>query len=191
MRVGTKSLLFGVHQVFLHWIFVWIAWRRLYGRRPNLKETLCIFWHDWGYAGAEWMDLGSGVLHPLLGGRLSDLLFGPSFGDLVRFHSRKVAVMYGAQPSALCAPDKLASLLYPKWLYLLLARASGEIDEYKSHMGMTHLSDGEWFDAMCGVAYDWAEEHVCPAHRDNMRRTFPRHTQRNEPGVAGHAVPLA
>ena len=66
MKIGTKSLLFGVHQFFWHPLTVYWAWKRLYGR-PSLREFVCIFVHDWGYWRAGDMDGAIGGLHPELG----------------------------------------------------------------------------------------------------------------------------
>ena len=51
MKMGTKSLLFGVHQFFIHPLMVLLAWIVLYRSFPGLKELVCIFIHDWGYWG--------------------------------------------------------------------------------------------------------------------------------------------
>lgn len=63
MKVGTRSLLFGLHQFLLHPIFVELAWRRLYGR-PSTREALAILLHDWGYWGIARMEGGEADEHP-------------------------------------------------------------------------------------------------------------------------------
>src|SRR3972149_2822184 len=75
MRVGTQSILWGVHQFILHPILVYKAWTRIYARRPSLRETLCIFAHDLGYIGKTTMDGPDGLLHPEFGARLLRWLF--------------------------------------------------------------------------------------------------------------------
>jgi hypothetical protein len=75
MRVGTKSLLFGVHQVFIHPIFVTMAWIKLYGL-PTWKEFICIVVHDWGYWSRKDIDGDEGKSHPELGAKLAGKLFG-------------------------------------------------------------------------------------------------------------------
>ena len=45
-------------------------------------------------------------------------------------HSRFYAEQMGMQVSRLFYADKLAIYLYPRWLYLLISNASGEIHEY-------------------------------------------------------------
>lgn len=53
--VGTRSLLFGVHQFLWHPWTVYRAWRYLYGK-PTWREVVCIFLHDLGYFGKPNMD---------------------------------------------------------------------------------------------------------------------------------------
>jgi len=86
----------------------------------------------------------SGKYHPLLGARIARWFFGDEYGDLVLYHSRAMAELHGAPVSRMCWPDKVATAVYPKWLYLLLANLSGEIGEYKRDMGLEHLGDSEW-----------------------------------------------
>ena len=87
MKVGTKSLFWGVHQVFLHPIFVAIAWNRLYGWYPDhcyrswsldlpkywLSLILCFIVHDWGYFGLSEMDGPEGDKHPVFGAQIAHL----------------------------------------------------------------------------------------------------------------------
>jgi hypothetical protein len=131
MRVGTKSLLFGVHQVFLHPFFVARAWKACHGSYPRqLPVWMAIVCHDWGYFGCPEMDGPEGKQHPRLGAKLIGKLFGPEWEAFALYHSRSLAHLDDREPSALCAPDKLSFAYYPEWLYLLLARASGELQEY-------------------------------------------------------------
>lgn len=83
MKVGTKSLLFGVHQFIWHPITVARAWRRLHRKWPTLAECICIFVHDWGYWGCNDMDGPEGKNHPKLGARLAAIWVG-------RFHRLKM-----------------------------------------------------------------------------------------------------
>src|SRR5688572_14675463 len=64
MNVGTKSLLFGVHQFLWHPLTVWLAYVRLYGRLPNWWQCIAIFCHDLGYWGRPNMDGKEGKQHP-------------------------------------------------------------------------------------------------------------------------------
>jgi hypothetical protein len=130
MKVGTKSLLFGVHQFLLHPIAVLIVWTRLYGIPRDYRIYIAAIVHDWGYWGSPNIDGIEGKMHPELGGKIMDRLFGPQWGDFTRYHSRSYAQMMEAHPSRLCLVDKRASVLLPAWLYLLLANLTGEIKEY-------------------------------------------------------------
>ncbi len=57
-------------------------------------------------------------------------LFGPEWREFVLCHSRHWAERTGKPYSKLCVADKLAFVLTPAWLYLPMARASGELREY-------------------------------------------------------------
>ena len=147
MRVGTKSLLIGVHQLVWHPITVYLAWRKLYGR-PRARETFCILVHDWGYWGSPDMDGQSGIDHPKLGSEIAGRLFGDYYRQLVLLHSRHLARKLGATPSKLCWADKASILFEPEWFYLLRARASGELAEYRARAAWrvrTEESDSKWF----------------------------------------------
>ena len=71
LPVGSRSLLFGVHQFIWHPITVAVAWRKIYGKWPTFLESLCILVHDWGYWGCPDMDGAQGKMHPVLGSRLA------------------------------------------------------------------------------------------------------------------------
>ncbi len=149
MRVGTKSLLFGVHQFIYHPITVAVAWRRLYGEWPNWHEWISIFCHDLGYWGKPNMDGAEGRSHPYVGARIACQIAGWTHGWLNRrlesrafehgvylqtlYHSREFAKSVSAQPSKLCWADKYCVCLEPGWFYLLRARLSGEIVEYTAN----------------------------------------------------------
>ena len=87
MNVGTRSLLFGIHQFIWHPIVVWRAWKYLYGR-PTWKEIVCIIIHDWGYWGKPNLDGPEGVEHPLHGANLAMRWFGDRYWNLCAGHSR-------------------------------------------------------------------------------------------------------
>jgi len=153
MRVGTKSLLFGVHQFIWHPFTVYLAWTEKYGR-PTLKETLCIIVHDWGYWGMPNMDGEEGVKHPDRGALIAKKLLGEDYFMMCIAHSRDYSKRYGVEPSKLCWADKLSIKYDPKWFYLLRARLSGELKEYRSRShreGEVHITepDSVWFDYLC------------------------------------------
>jgi hypothetical protein len=136
VKVGTKSLLFGVHQIALHGPFVWLAWRRVYGAWPDWRTTISAVIHDIGYFGCGDMDGREGIDHPELGARLAGRWLGREQHAMVLFHSRSKARRHRANVSALCLPDKLSVFLYPSWLYTLLAVLSGEYREYQARLGL-------------------------------------------------------
>ena len=49
MRVGTKSVLFGVHALWIHPFFVAWAWWKLFGFPWDLKLWFAFLLHDAGY----------------------------------------------------------------------------------------------------------------------------------------------
>ena len=133
MKIGTKSLLFGVHQVFLHPLFVLAGWVKLYGR-PNWKELVCIVIHDWGYWGCADMDGEEGGKHPEWAAQKAlDWLDAPKslkYFNLCFLHSRFFAEEVRQIPSKLCWADKLGTAMMPTWLWVFLAKLTGEAEEY-------------------------------------------------------------
>lgn len=184
MKRGTKSVLFGVHQFIVHPLFVAIAWILIYRKVPTVKELVCIFLHDIGYFGKPNMDGQEGERHPHVGADVAEMLFGSIYGDLVRYHSRATARTLNRDVSMLCLPDKLATLLYPKWMYIILGRLSGEIDEYKWRMGMRWASDGEWLDITKIKLYKWAYRNTNSEERIRLLKYFaphlPKHCSRGD-----------
>lgn len=133
---------------------------------------LAFFVHDLGYFGSPNMDGPEGELHPLVGARIMDAICGEPWGDFVKYHSRFLAKKDGAKPSPLCMADKLAIVLPPRWIYLILGGLTGEIDEYMArsdrnnatgskyaHMHPTLGDRKQWHDDMCAYVRRWVEEH--------------------------------
>lgn len=147
MKVGTKSLLFGVHQFAWHPFTVWRAWRHLYGSSPTWRECVCIVVHDWGYWGCSNMDGEEGEAHPNVGAAIAGRLFGPAYHDLVLLHSRSLSKRLGREPSKLCWADKFSMLYDWEPFYLFRARLTGELAEYRAnamhHVSLT-ASDRTW-----------------------------------------------
>ncbi len=67
MKVGSKSVLFGVHAFWLHPWFVAEAWSRLYGFPWQPWLWVLFFVHDIGYLGKPNMDGEEGERHPWVG----------------------------------------------------------------------------------------------------------------------------
>jgi hypothetical protein len=124
MRMGTKSLLFGCHQVILHPIFVTAAWIKCYKKLPNPKEQICIIIHDWGYWGKPNMDGPEGEGHPRWAANFADHHLGIHYGDLCMYHSRFLAKLRHHSVSKLCLPDKVGVGMMPVWLWVSLSASS-------------------------------------------------------------------
>lgn len=173
--VGTRSLLFGAHQVAIHPWFVAAAWWRVYGFGPVAERTGLVvrlrdprLWvafvvHDLGYWGLPNMDGPEGETHPEWGARVMGRLFGEAWHDFTLLHSRFYSRRLERPFSALCVADKLASALEPWWFYIARVRLSGEVREYmKGQTGRTPgdgLGYREWNRAVCAYLRAWVEEH--------------------------------
>ncbi|MFA5187517.1 MAG: hypothetical protein WC551_13640 [Patescibacteria group bacterium] len=162
MKVGTRSLLFGVHQVLIHPVGVALAWRRLYGR-PGWRVLVCIFIHDWGYWGLANMDGEEGEDHPETGAGIAGWLFGAEYRDLCLLHSRHYARAAGVAPSRLCWADKMSILYEPWWFYLGRAWLSGELFEYRRNCEKAGVFPGRgshraWFEWLRGRLVKLGEE---------------------------------
>ena len=145
MKIGTKSVLFGVHAFWLHPWIVLRAWFLIHGCRPSLAELMAILTHDLGYWGQPNMDgKDGGEKHPEKAaawwrGRFGQ--FGNQVAEIILGHSRFHAAANNIELSALFKPDKLATALYPIWIYLLLGNLSGEIKEYMDLRGTEKYPD--------------------------------------------------
>src|SRR5438270_2660519 len=130
MRVGTKSVLFGAHCFFIHPFFVAFGWWAL-GQFPwDPRLWAAFFLHDLGYLFSPNMDGPEGEEHVHFGAKIMGLLFGDWWADFTVRHSRYWAKRNGVSVSKLCYADKLAFAMTPGWLYLPMARATGELAEY-------------------------------------------------------------
>ena len=150
MKIGTKSVLFGYHAFWLHPFLVAEGWRRLYGFPFDPRLWAAFFLHDIGYLGKPNMDGKEGEAHPEMGAKVMHFLFDEydpypfhhwcvafisinKWRDLCLFHSRCYAAKARKPISKLCYADKLAFMLYPKWLLKILYALTGEWEEYKTH----------------------------------------------------------
>jgi hypothetical protein len=152
MTIGTKSVLFGIHNPIIHGFFVFLAWWRLYGFPYNPKLWLCFLLHDIGYWGCRDLDGIRGKLHPYRGANLISLLCDSYEGWAFKkpskspwyyqslYHSRYLAGINNSPPSRLCMADKAATIMTPVWLYLFIGKLTGEIyyymdaDKHRQHM---------------------------------------------------------
>lgn len=142
MKMGTKSLLFGVHQFVIHPLVVTLAWRKLYHAWPTFMQLYCIIIHDWGYWGCSKMDTGDGSLHPLWAASR----FSPRspYSNLCLYHSRHTARILRHPVSALYYADKLSFAYMPWWLYVTLGVLTGEIYEYRKQTEDNHITSPKW-----------------------------------------------
>ena len=153
MRIGTKSLLYGVHQFLIHPAYVLLAWRIVYRKAPRLHELVAIIIHDWGYWGCPNMDGTWGERHPRIAAKgfinatkryrrsnifwlfVGSVVYGKRWQiySEIMGHSRFNAKAFGIPLSKLFRADKMATAIYPRWLYLLLGNLTGEIHDYMEH----------------------------------------------------------
>jgi len=150
MKIGTKSILFGVHQFLWHPITVLIAWVYLYRKFPNWKECICIIIHDWGYWGVDNIDGEEGEKHPEWAANIVKILFGIYYYKLCLYHSRHYAKNEKEEPSILCWADKFSIVFDPYFFYIIRATISGEIVELRkttADAGFIKMSatNKEWF----------------------------------------------
>jgi hypothetical protein len=108
---------------------------------------MCWICHDWGYWWKPNLDGEEGIGHPELGAKIMSI-FGNKWKLMVILHSgfyvdklnkelnEELSPGYKHpmnlyKPSKLYYADKLASVLYPRFLYRLLSGWSGEYKEYR------------------------------------------------------------
>jgi hypothetical protein len=111
MKQGTMSVLFGCHSP-IHSIVVLVAWCKLYGRLPAPWQVVCIFLHDIGHWGMDYLDnYEEKKRHGELGAKLAHFLFGQKGYDLIAGHNP----YNGAPKSLLHDPDKYSWVIAPVW----------------------------------------------------------------------------
>lgn len=188
MKIGTKSVLYGAHCFLIHPWFVLAAWIKLYGFPFDPRLWVAFFVHDLGYFGKPNMDGPEGETHVELGAKIMHKLFdwkkvagSPYYdlntgkpvivyydiwGNFSRYHSRYYAKKECAQPSKLCFADKLSFVLTPRWLYLTLVNATGEIHEYLKNAKKAETKhwkpvEGQkiWHTQLCKYMTDWVSKH--------------------------------
>ena len=160
MTLGTKTLLFGVHQFIWHPLFVLLAWVRLYGSFPSWRELVCIIIHDWGYWGKPSLKCADGDKHPELGARIAYHLLGYEWKNFILGHSSFYIERNQIPRSKLMAPDKYWHCMIPLWLYKCMAVPSREFAHYRGvkHARQVSKQDGEpdwvWWARLQIVCYE-------------------------------------
>lgn len=125
MTEGTKTVLFGSHNVLMHSLFIIIAWVLLYKKVPKFWQLVCIFIHDIGYFGMNHLTADTNENHTELGAKIGYRLFGFKAWLFIVGHSRKDAEKYGVPLSELEAPDDYVWVIMPLWLISLLQYLEG------------------------------------------------------------------
>ncbi len=109
---GTISVLFGCHQFLIHPLCVLVAWYKEYKSLPNFMELCCIFLHDIGHVGLQYLsDPEQKKLHWVGGAYWAFRFFGIDGFLLVAGHSAQS----GFPRSKLYLPDKKSWLVAPDW----------------------------------------------------------------------------
>ncbi len=186
MKIGTRSIVFGVHQFLIHPLMLAYCWWKVYEFPWDFRLWVAFFVHDLGYVGKPNMDGPEGESHPELGARIMHRLFDSAnstkWGDFCLFHSRFYAENAGKGISPLCVPDKAVIYVTPRWLYLLQSRLSGECHEYMAHRTgngkYVKESDGnritpgdinEWYTKMTAKCRWYVGEHRDSSYEDYLR----------------------
>lgn len=115
MTEGTRSLLFGCHHWLLHPLAVTRAWRRLHRCWPSRREFFCIFVHDWGLWGMNYVS-ESKAGHWQRGAGIAHRRYGCWAWSFVAGHCPKES---HEERSLLFQADKLSWLCQPVWLLAL------------------------------------------------------------------------
>lgn len=111
MTQGTVSIFFGCHSPF-HSIQVIRAWIKLYGSIPSWREMICIFLHDIGHFGRNYLDdYEQKKTHWELGAKIAYILFGPEGYRFVAGH----CTHSGYPKSPLYKADKYSWHIAPRW----------------------------------------------------------------------------
>jgi hypothetical protein len=184
-------VIFGVHATLVHPFFVAYAWSRLFGFPWDPRLWVAFLVHDLGYICKANMESSEGQQHVVLGGRIMGWLFGPEWRDFTLCHSRHWAERVGKKYSKLCLADKLAFVLTPAWLYLPMARLSGELYEYMRVSGERQLggrvnnfelsliksrNPQVWLEGLKLYTRRWIEQHR-DGFRDRSASVRPQRVQ--------------
>ena len=108
---GTKSYFFGCHNFILHPIFVIAGWKIWHRRWPKLWEIVCIFLHDIGVIGQDYLVQGGKDGHWKRGAELARSLFDERGYKLCAGHTNES----GFLRSDLFWADKVSWIAAPNW----------------------------------------------------------------------------
>ncbi len=142
MTQGTKSFLFGCHQFLLHPYFILKAWKFWYGKYPNWREIVCIFIHDIGIIGLDYLEKGRKDGHWNKGALLVKRLFGRKYFNFCAGHTDEWHFLGSellkdktASRSKLFIPDKISYLFCPLWWLKWCTYLEG----FLKRAGVSHL----------------------------------------------------
>jgi hypothetical protein len=111
LKQGTVSVIAGCHSP-VHSMIVIIAWHKLYGYWPLWWQVICIFIHDIGHWGKQYLDdYEQKKRHGELGSKIAGWLFGEKGYELVAGHNP----YKGIKKSELHDPDKYSWVIAPIW----------------------------------------------------------------------------
>lgn len=109
---GTLSILLGAHSP-IHYFCVLLSWKIIYHKWPCFYEFVCIFIHDIGHFGLNYLDSQAEKdLHWYLGARIARFLFGQKGYNMIAGHDRSS----GYPESKLYRADKYAWFICPRWV---------------------------------------------------------------------------
>jgi hypothetical protein len=112
MTEGTKSYLIGCHSFIMHPLMVLKAWKWWFGKYPKLWQIVCIFLHDIGICGRQYIsDNDAKFGHWELGARLAGYLFGLKGSLFCAGHTPE----FSGPRSDLWYADKASWLVAPLW----------------------------------------------------------------------------
>jgi len=111
VKQGTVSIIIGCHSPF-HYALTYISWIKLYNSVPSFKETVCIFIHDIGHLGKDYLDNeAEKEKHWELGANIARKLFGQWGYDFLAGHCS----YSGVKISKLYKADKYSWYIAPYW----------------------------------------------------------------------------
>lgn len=119
VKQGTISVLFGCHSI-IHSLLVIRSWKILYGSYPKSWEIICIFLHDIGHWGKDYLsDYEQKKEHWKLGTNVAYQLFGVKGYLLTAGHCEfsqiNIREQHHPNRSRLYNPDKYSWYIAPTW----------------------------------------------------------------------------
>ena len=159
IRQGTASIIVGCHSP-IHSLLVLLAWKKLYGSWPKSWQIVCIFLHDIGHCGKNYLDDPKQKEdHWELGARIAGKLFGLKGYLFVAGHCSS-----SKHPRTnLYNADKYSWMLAPRWwLY------SNLLVEPKINKSPSRREDVDRFQAQ--VRKNIESGDFRPAHQLHMER---------------------